>query len=244
MDLGALFNPQSQQGPGQDTWGQLMQDPRGPAALLSIAGALAQPPQFGQSGFGHLFSALGSGGESVRTNEALDTKAQEAASKTDLRTSQALLAESKANEAGSKAGQAGANATIQQQRLELQKQANDDKNSRNTLGNIIRFQKMYQDHVKGLQTLNSRNALLGNPAVPVPSFKDWAAQSPQISATLGLTGQDVGAADSGGTPGVDETLGGVPISASTPQADPNEGRTATGPGGKKMIYRNGKWQDL
>lgn len=232
MDLGSLLNPQAAQqapGPGQDTWAAMFADPRAQAAILSIAGGLAQPPQFGQTGFGHFMSSVGAGGESVRQNEALDLKQQEADSKAILRESQAALA-------GAKAETSGARSDTSAARLELQRQANEDKNTRNSLGNVIRFQRMYQDHVKALQTANQKAALLGQPAVPVPSFNEWSAKSPQLTSMLGLSAKDTSLATG------DETL---PDSASpTAGGDPNEGRTATGPGGKKKIWRNGGWQDL
>lgn len=190
MDLGALFNPQGPPTPGQDTWSQAFQDPRMLSAMLSIGGALAQPPAFGQSGFGHLMSGLGAGAESARTIEKLNQTQAEQDSKAQLR-------ESQANTAAERSGAAASRVDTASARLALQEQGMKHMDERNRLGNIMRFQRSYQDHVKQIQKENQNAALLNQPLKPVPTFQEFAATNPQISGILGLRQPDIAAADSG-----------------------------------------------
>lgn len=167
-------------------------DPRLQAALISAGGALAQPMQFGQSPFAHLLSSIGAGGESVRTNEALDLKQQEAErrgseaeSKAALRESQGLLAESRAATAGERA--AGAEG-----RLEVARGREERLRLQNRTSSIIKAQQLHQRAIAPLQKQNEMQALLGKPGVPVPSFRDWIRQNPGVLATLGVTAEDLG----------------------------------------------------
>lgn len=228
MDLGALFNPQGAGGPGQDTWASMFADPRLQGALLSIGGALAQPPQFGQTGFGHLLGSLGAGGESVRTQEALDTKQQEADSKAGLRESQAQLAESRARTAG-------AGSETQAAKLEFQREKLTSQEQRNLTNARLKHSLGYAAYVAKQQKDNQTSSMMGRPIQPLLTPTEYNAKFPELAAALGLKTGDVQNGPEGDTGAPDST---------SPVADPNEGRTATGPGGKKMIYRGGQWQPL
>jgi len=80
-------------------WRDWMQDPGNRASLMQFGITLMQPLGYGQNAVSKFGEALGAGGEAAARREALDIKQQEAASKADLRESQALRAESGAREA-------------------------------------------------------------------------------------------------------------------------------------------------
>lgn len=237
MDLGALLNPQGPPTEGDDTlqrlqqgWNGISSDPRALGALLSMSGALVQPPQFGQNTLGHLLGGLGAAGDSARTTEGLDLKQKEADSKGELRAAQAGAAEARSNSASARND---ASAT----RLQIAQQSEEGKNARNQLGNVIRYQRLYQDYVKQIQKENANSTLLGQPAKPVLGFNDWSNSNPQLRTLLGVPAEP----DSSGGADTGAPTGNEAIGASV---DPLEGRTATGPGGKKMIRKNGQWLPL
>lgn len=225
--LGRLFQPQapSPEGanPGEDTYTQGM-DPRTMAAVLSMAGAASQPLGFGQTGFGHLMSAMGAGGDAVRNQELLDIKAGEADSKSELRAAQA-------ENAVARAGTAGANAENARMRLGLTEQEMNNKNMRNSFNNRIRFVTTYQTYLRDLRKKNENIALgFGKPgekAVPEPSPDEYMQMFPDVAAKFGMTPQEAMAAMTGGpiSGPSDETGGGQPTSGAGQPQQPQQQAT-------------------
>lgn len=204
FDIGQLLDPVT----------GALQNPELQSALLSQAGALAQPMQFGQSGFGHLMSSIGAGGESVRTSEALKLKQQEGDSKAQLR-------ESQADAAAARAGTAGANLNTAAARLELQKQGMAGLNERNRIGNVLRFQRLYQDEVKAIRKANENAAYTGAAQQPIPTIDEWTAKNPKVGGMLGLTPTDISGATTtspnDAIPVLDETTPAASPAVAAPQ---------------------------
>jgi hypothetical protein len=146
LNFGQYLDPIT--GAVNEGFGNIMSDPRMAGALLSAAGQLAQPVQFGQSPVGALFQGLGAGGESVRAQDTAAEKTKELDSKQALR-------ESQANTAEARLGTASARNDTSAARLQLMQKEQDNKNERNVLGNRIRFSQLYQKEVARVQKQNA-----------------------------------------------------------------------------------------
>lgn len=188
-DFGQFFDPQalaSAVTPNVDElktrWATYLNDPTTQAAMLSTAGQLAQPMQWGQSGFGHLMSAIGQGGASVqkseelrRQEEGLDIKREEAESKAGLREAQAGAAEARAAATGERANSAST-------RLQLEEMRQSGAQERSRLGGVIQINRLYNDYIKGVQRQNADP--LNRTPVPVLSQEEWLATRPELQAIM------------------------------------------------------------
>lgn len=184
----ALSGPSSVEAPGtaafatrKAAWDDYFKDPRMSGAILSMAGALAQPMQFGQTGFGHAMSALGAGGESVRTNEKLDLAQQEAESKGELRAAQGDAAQARAATAETRA-----NAATDRLGMEQYKQGEISK--RNLLGRRIQFLTQLDRTRLAVEKANANADLMRQPKQPVPSMTD--PQYRKTAIELGLIDEE------------------------------------------------------
>jgi len=153
-----------------------LNDPRGQAALMSGGLAMMQPPAWGDNFTSQLGRAIGAGGESVRTSEALDLKQQEAESKADLRGAQAGAAEARAGTAGARSETASA-------RLALQAQGLQQLQERNLANQRIRVNAMYSNYLKQLK---DENLLLPADKKKQPLLQDEWVRSNPLLKTLGL----------------------------------------------------------
>lgn len=227
-------------------WDQTLADPRGQAALLSFAAQALQPRQFGQSGLGQIGESLAKGGEAIRGIDTTEQKQQELESKQGLREAQSNAAAARADTATTRSDYAGA-------RLALGQSEAERKSESNRMGGILRTQAAYQAHVHQLGEENKalQKASLLDPGAlkriqPVPSFQEWLAGNPQFhslyAGTPSVMGQGTGATTPQSQASTPTPQAGTPPKPGTP--DPLEGRTATGPDGKRIIRRNGEWVPL
>ena len=213
----------------QQQWQSFLADPRGRGALLSAGLALLQPPSFGDTAASQIGRAVGAGGESVTTNEALDIKQQEANSKDLLRTAQADRATALASNTGN-------SANIALQRLELAKTAEGGKTERNLLANRVRLANMYQSYLKDAQ----KNAVL-NPTTPILSMQDWIGTQPEAIRGL-LSTDQTGASAFTPSPGAG---GGVGATIEVAPADPKQrkaGQQYKTPNGETHTWTGTGWR--
>ncbi len=145
---------------------QMFANPRINAALLQTGISLGQPAAWGQNGFSQLLSSVGSGAEAAQRQEAEDLKQQEAASKEDLRTSQASAAESRANVAG-------VNAARQGDRLEYLRAKEDRLRETADAATRLHYHQLYTKEVSDI--IKNNATLPKSKQVPVPSPEEWAA---------------------------------------------------------------------
>lgn len=216
--------------PVEKGFGNVMSDPRMAGALLSMAGQFAQPLQFGQNPVAGLFSGLGAGGESIRTQDAAKEKQQELESKQSLR-------ESQANTAEARLGTASARNDTSSARLALQQQEADAKNTRNQMQNMLRIQGLHQREVKRVQDLN-KNAIYDPKAVtqPVPTLQEFLKANPHLLVAAPMMG----------TPDTADSGSGAPApSEGAPTATPGQSRSPGWYGTPKgRLYWNGSaWTD-
>jgi hypothetical protein len=176
-------------------WTSFLDQPGGRAALLQAGLALSQPMAWGQSGFGHLAGAIGSGAEAATRAEALGLKAQEAESRM-------MLAEARAGAAGAHAGAAETRAQSAREKLE----------SGEKLKNLqarIQVNRMYNqyrageenNYQKALREYETNKLLYPNkppPERPQIMSEDEFIRSSPVLRELGITGPS-------------GTLGGQPI---------------------------------
>jgi hypothetical protein len=216
-------------------FGNIMSDPRMAGALLSAAGQLAQPVQFGQSPVGALFQGLGAGGESVRAQDTAAEKTKELDSKQALRESQAGAAEARSGAAASRVDTASARLGIQQKEQEL-------RDVRSKMQGGLRLQALYQKEKSDVQARNAKAA--SNPLVtgfqpePVPTWPEFLQKNSTMARMTGLLGDETPAA------APDETVSTAP-NEGLPQAIPGQSNRPAGyystPKGR--AYWNGSgWQ--
>ena len=182
--LGFDFSqPSTQADPAQDDlakqWTEFLSDPRGRGALLSAGLTMMQPQGFGQSTLGQIGQGIGSAGESVRTQEALDAKQQEAERKAQESESRARLAESRAGEAGTRSELAGQRIEATRQGQEL-KRLQDERNY--DLGVLKQYQTYAREVGKRNDAERSRALLEGGVArqEPVLSQQQWMRTHPEL----------------------------------------------------------------
>jgi hypothetical protein len=187
-EAGMALSGSRTEGPGtaafstrKAAWDDYFQNPQMAGAILSMAGALAQPAQFGQTGFGHAMSALGAGGDSVRLNEKLDLAQQEAESKGELRAAQGDAAQARAATAETRA-----NAATDRLGMETFKQGEISK--RNVLGRRIQFLTQLDRTRLAVEKANAQADLLRQPKQPVPQMTD--PQYRKTAIELGLIDED------------------------------------------------------
>jgi hypothetical protein len=215
-DFGQFFDPQAAGAavaPNgvedlKNRWSTFLNDPTTQAAMLSTAGQLAQPMQWGQSGFGHLMSAIGQGGESVRKTdelrrkeEELDIKREDAESKAGLREAQATSAEARAAAAGERASGAST-------RLQLEEMRQEGARERHRLGGVIQINRLYNDYIRGVQRTNADP--LNRTPVPVLTQEEWLQTRPELQAIM------LGGSPSPSAPGGAGSPPGRPASGSPP----------------------------
>lgn len=231
-DFGSFFDPANaaavlpQTDALKERWDLYLNDPKTQAALLSFGGQMAQPMQWGQSGFGHLMSSVGQGGASVRQTEELDRKQQETDSKADLREAQGLLAETRA-------GTATANSNTAAARLETARMREEGLTERSRLSRLLQANSLYAEYVKSTQKFNENESLMrGRNAQtrPILSRDEWFSQNQPLMTSLGLTPDSFRPPAPGGG-GNDPTVlppsGASPAPATTP---PPSGTGAPRPG--------------
>lgn len=198
----ALSGQKAVEGPGtaafttrKAAWDDYFQNPKMAGAILSMAGAMAQPAQFGQTGFGHIMGALGAGGESVRMNEKLDLAQQEAESKGELRAAQGDAAQARAATAETRAGAAT-------DRLGMEQFKQGEISKRNLLGRRIQFLTQLDRTRLAVEKANANADLMRQPKQPVPSMTD--PQYRKTAIELGLIDEDgnpLSGAHEAGAPG-------------------------------------------
>jgi len=184
----ALAGGQGPEGPGtaafstrKAAWDDYFKNPQMSGAILSMAGALAQPAQFGQTGFGHLMGALGAGGDSVRAQEKLDLAQQEAESKGELRAAQGDAAQARAAVAETRAGAAT-------DRLGMEQFKQGEISKRNLLGRRIQFLTQLDRTRLAVEKANASAELLRQPKAAVPQMTD--PQYRKTAIELGLIDED------------------------------------------------------
>jgi len=152
----SMPTPQGQPG-FLDTLGQAISDPRvmGFIGQAGLQGLMS--PGWGQTPSDTFAMMLGAGGEAVHRGQEEERKQQEAASKAELRTSQAQLAEAKA-------GTAGMGYDLQREKLKSQ---DFGRAASAYVGAIGR----YNQEMKQIRDEN----FLAPPGKekPIPSFDDW-----------------------------------------------------------------------
>lgn len=162
-------------------WDDFFQNPKMAGAMLSMAGALAQPAQFGQTGFGHVMGALGAGGESVRMNEKLDLAQQEAESKGELRAAQGDAAQARAAVAETRAGAAT-------DRLGMEQFKQGEITKRNLLGRRIQFLTQLDRTRLAVEKANANAEIMRQPKAPIPQMTD--PQYRKTAIELGLIDEE------------------------------------------------------
>src|SRR4249919_1568015 len=141
-------------------WTTFLDQPGGRAALLQSGIAMSQPLAWGQSNFGGLMSAIGSGGEAATRADVLEQKKAESESKAMLREAQAGAAESRASTAGTKADLA--QQALQVKREQMQLRAWND------------LRRGYETYRSAIEKSNDTNRLLNPEAVKPPlSIEQW-----------------------------------------------------------------------
>lgn len=160
----------------QDQWNAFLDKPGGRAALLSFGINLLQPPSFGDNPLAQVGRAIGAAGETGGRIEAMDVKqqeealkAQEAASKEELRTANTQLA-------GAHAAHYGTMAQLAQERnanlIERNAQAL-------TLGKLAASNQLYGKYNTYRQDAERENLKRSQdfinkpPQVPVLSFEEF-----------------------------------------------------------------------
>lgn len=146
-------------------WRSFLSDPGNRAAVMQFGVSLTQPPSFADNSLSQIGRAVGDAGEaSTRVTEA-EQKQQELASKQDLRTSQAQLAEARA-------GTAGSNAALQASKIDLARERLATQQGLGSLQRKIQASNAYNAYAKGVQDRNAKaktNAdLFGTTATPEP----------------------------------------------------------------------------
>jgi hypothetical protein len=183
-------------------------DPRGRAALLQMGLQGMSPATWGDTTMGQVARAVGSGGEATTRGEAMDIKAQEAASKQDLRAATA-------DAATARAGQAGANADIARTRLGIAEQDLARKREAMTTSARIRLSNMYQQHLRDIAKENA-NPLRTGPPIEAPTMEQWIRKNPTLR-DMGLVPDQGAAPEDTGT-----TTTAPPTTPTTsPPAPPN-----------------------
>lgn len=184
----ALSGQSAAEGPGsaafstrKAAWDDYFQNPKMAGAILSMAGAMAQPQQFGQTGFGHIMGALGAGGDSVRMNEKLDLAQQEADSKGELRAAQGDAAQARAATAETR-------ATAATDRLGMEQFKQGEISKRNLLGRRIQFLTQLDRTRLEVEKANAKADLLRQEKKPVPQMTD--PQYRKTAIELGLIDED------------------------------------------------------
>lgn len=187
-DFGSFFDPSAIASAAQapDTnqlrqqWDLYLNDPKTQAALLSFGAQVAQPMQFGQSGFGHLLSSVAQGGAGVRQVEEQDRKQQDIESKAGLREAQADAAEARA-----RASQAGSGAAAE--RLSVARIREEGLRERSQLQRRVQAYKLYGDYAKATQKANQDAALMRQPTQPVLSPAEWFQRNRPLMESIGIT---------------------------------------------------------
>lgn len=153
--------------------GAFLDDPRLRTALLSSGLALMGTPQWGQNVTSQLASAIGTGGEAVAHQEAMDIKKQEAESKEALR-------EAQANVAGARAGSQADRLAFQRYALQQQSENQLAARQTQTMGHYITYQK-------GANAINEKRSVMGEPPLPVKPYTQWLQEDfPLVAARFGI----------------------------------------------------------
>lgn len=225
MAIGEFFDPQALATavtPNVDElktrWATYLNDPTTQAAMLSTAGQLAQPMQWGQSSFGHLMSAIGQGGESVRKSEELQRKEQELALKEGEAESKAGLREAQATAAEARAAAAGERASSADTRLQLQNMRMEGQRLQDRTRMLMGAQREY---LRYREKVEERNNDPLRPRGQTPeralSWEEWLSQNPGYAG--GLSGGSPSPSAPGGagsTPVPPPASGSPPAPSSTP----------------------------
>lgn len=190
-------------------WDQYLQHPGMAGAALSFAGQLAQPPQFGQNGFGHLMEAVGTAGSGIRQTEALDMKQQEADSKQALR-------ESQADQATSRAGAAESRSNSAADRMRLEEARQSGLQDRALMKGQSSFLHEFRVAEQARDKEISDAKLLRQTPKERLTFDEFIRSRPQAAATFGLSPMDKGPAN-----------GDVPIGTTSGQTKPMAQATPT-----------------
>jgi hypothetical protein len=206
--VAGLIDPKTYQDISQQ-WNTFLSDPKGRAAMLQTGIAMSQPLAWGQSNFGALTGALGSGGEAVGRVEAMDLKQQEAESKAQLRDAQSMMAETRARESGAKSDIAAERLRNQQDALKLKAWSD--------------LRKGYETYRKNVEAENS-NILRTAPPTPVLPIDEWIRTQPsaraaaEASGLFGTTGttQPGTFAEPSAPSGAAPTSGGGVVTVQTP----------------------------
>jgi len=203
------------------------QNPVALGALLSAGGALAGPQPWGGTPMFALQQALGSAGESVRNQQAMQQKETEVQSKAETRSAQADAASERALRMGDRIG-------IQEKNLELRQQAIDNLQTRNKLGNIIKVQNGYDNAIKTINRENALRAKRNNdvmrpqgqppePMLPIPTREEWLANNPEMYMLYhGTPAPSTPTADTSGGDTSTEASGTGTSTAPVAPTDPNK----------------------